>query len=223
VPPISYLAGAVATGQTLNLLVPFRSGDVTRVLMIEGRKWTAAGTIAVEKAVDSAFFAAVCLTLPLVWVVPDSLEEPRVTAVAVSAVLLLAGFLVVPRLPRMGIRLTPRSFGILIASSSLIWSGSLLNNYLVLRFLNLDLPWIAPVVLLVILQVGTAVPSTPGKVGVFQALAVLGLSFFGVSSTPAIAFGLVLHALVLFPVAIMALIFWIFRTKWRTFKLRQSL
>jgi hypothetical protein len=74
-------------------------------------------------------------------------------------------------------------------------SGVVVND-LVLRSLGIQTPFMAAVVLLVILQAGVAVPSTPGKLGVFQYLSVLGLSLFGVAKAPALAFGMAIHLLV---------------------------
>ncbi len=98
---------------------------------------------------------------------------------------------------------------ILLGSSLYLWAGSILINYLVLISLHIHATFLAAIVLLVILQAGVAVPSSPGKIGVFQNLAVLGLSLFGVAKAPALAFGVVLHLLIFLPVAVMAGIFWL--------------
>jgi len=63
----------------------------------------------------------------------------------------------------------------------------------VLIAVGLDLPGIAALVVLAIVQLGTAVPSTPGKVGVFQYLSVLALMPFGVGRDLALTFGILLH------------------------------
>ncbi len=66
VPGLVPLIGAIVTGQTLNFTIPFRSGEVARILMVGGRKLQTAGTIAVEKALDAACFAGLCVVLPLI-------------------------------------------------------------------------------------------------------------------------------------------------------------
>jgi hypothetical protein len=209
------LMRAVAAGQTLNFVLPFRSGEVARVVMVEGRRLESAGTIAFEKLLDAAFFATLCVLLPFVWVVPQWLEAPResVTIMALgylTVVILLA--LVAPRISRLPriVHIPPLNKVPLLAGTTLFLglSGVLVNNW-VLKALQIQVPFMAAVVLLVILQVGVAVPSTPGKLGVFQYLAVLGLSLFKVEHAPALAFGLVLHLLVFLPTAIMAGLFWL--------------
>ena len=52
----------------------------------------------------------------------------------------------------------------------------------------------AALIVLVALQVGTAVPSSPGRIGVFEYICVLSLAPFGVEREMALAYGLVLHA-----------------------------
>ena len=113
----------------------------------------------------------------------------------------------------MNLQLTAGSLTVLIAISAMLWCSGVLVNYSVLLFLNLEQPLVVSVALLAILQIGVAVPSTPGKIGVFQELSVLGLGLFGIAKTPALAFGLLVHSLILLPTAAMALTFWIFRGK----------
>ena len=66
-------------------------------------------------------------------------------------------------------------------------------NYAVLRSLGVAAPLVAALVVLVVLQLGTAVPSTPGKIGVFQYLCVLALAPFGVPRDHALTYSVLLH------------------------------
>jgi len=208
------LVRAVASGQTLNFAVPFRSGEIARVFMVRGRKLDTAGTIAFEKLLDAGFFAALCLVLPFVWAVPKWLEGPRKWVIIMAALyvaVIFALVTVVPRVSRFSriVRIPPLGkIPFLVATTLFLGvSGALVNDQ-VSRSLHIEMPFIAAVVLLVILQAGIAVPSTPGKLGVFQYLAVLGLSLFDVDR--ALAFGLVLHFLVFLPTALMAALLVIF-------------
>jgi len=76
-----------------------------------------------------------------------------------------------------------------------VWLALAGVNYAVLRALNVDtdLPVLAAFVVTIVLQLGTSVPSTPGKIGVFQYLAVLALVPFGVAREPALTYGVLLH------------------------------
>jgi uncharacterized membrane protein YbhN (UPF0104 family) len=210
------LVRAVAVGQTLNFVVPFRSGEVARVFMVGGRKLDTAGTIAFEKLLDAAFFAALCLVLPFVWAVPKWLDGPRESVIIMAAVYIavVAAFvLVIPRVsrfPRLVRVPRLRSIPLIVAATLFLWISGVMVNDFVLRSLRIEAPFMAAVVLLVILQAGVAIPSTPGKLGVFQYLAVLGLSLFSVGHAPALAFGLVMHLLVFLPTAVMAALFLVF-------------
>jgi uncharacterized protein (TIRG00374 family) len=84
----------------------------------------------------------------------------------------------------------------------LIWVTAVLNNVLILRALGLRLPWMAPIFVLVVLQIGISLPSTPGSLGIFEYACVLALSLFSVSSAGALSFGFVLHAVVFLPVVV---------------------
>jgi hypothetical protein len=68
----------------------------------------------------------------------------------------------------------------------------------------------ASVLVLVTLQAGIAIPSVPGRIGVFEYICVVTLVFLGVDETLAFSFGVVLHALVMLPVVLSgALLFWV--------------
>ena len=73
-------------------------------------------------------------------------------------------------------------------------------NYAVLRALEIGAPVAAAFFVLIVLQVGTSVPSTPGKIGIFQYLAVLALAPFGVARESALTYGVLLHVVGFGPV-----------------------
>ena len=74
-----------------------------------------------------------------------------------------------------------------------VWAALGLSTYVMFAAVNLDLPPVAALVVLAVVQLGTAVPSTPGKVGVFQFLSVLALGPFGVADGAAFTYGILLH------------------------------
>jgi uncharacterized protein (TIRG00374 family) len=83
--------------------------------------------------------------------------------------------------------------------SAATWGLGALTNYTVFRALHLSLPFSAALVLLVVLQLGVAVPSLPGRVGVFEGLCIVVLALFGIDRDAAFAAGLVLHVMVFVP------------------------
>jgi uncharacterized protein (TIRG00374 family) len=86
--------------------------------------------------------------------------------------------------------------------TALIWATAVLNNALVLQAMHLNLPWMAPFFVLVVLQIGISLPSTPGSLGVFEYGCMLALSLFFVGRADALGFGFVLHAVVFLPVIV---------------------
>lgn len=90
------------------------------------------------------------------------------------------------------LRRWPASIGIQMGYLA-VWAALGLAPLLVMMAVGLDLPPAAALVVLAAVQVGTAVPTTPGRVGVFQYLSVLALTPFGVASADAFTFGVLLH------------------------------
>lgn len=90
------------------------------------------------------------------------------------------------------LRQWPASIGVQLGYV-VVWATLGLATYLVMAATTLDVPPAAPLVVLAAVQVGTAVPSTPGRIGVFQYLSVLALTPFGVAAADAFTFGVLLH------------------------------
>lgn len=67
------------------------------------------------------------------------------------------------------------------------------TNYVLFWSLPMARSWAAAALLLVILQIGVALPSTPGKLGVFQALSGSALALAGVGRDVAFSYSLLLY------------------------------
>lgn len=93
----------------------------------------------------------------------------------------------------------PRTALIACAWSLPIWALSVATNYLLFFAFDLRLSVGAALFLLVLLLVGVAPPSSPVRLGVFHALAVVGLATFGVEGPLALAYATVLHLIVYLP------------------------
>lgn len=103
--------------------------------------------------------------------------------------------------------------------SVVVWGVAIGTNYLVLRALNIPLgesmvgptpgmpvSFLAACLVLVGLTVGISVPSTPGRIGVFEYICVLALGVFGVSQADAFVYGVLLHGIVFLPTTLAGLI-----------------
>jgi uncharacterized protein (TIRG00374 family) len=87
----------------------------------------------------------------------------------------------------------------LVSWSVLVWALAALTNYVAFLALGIEAPLLAALFLLAALYLGVAVPSSPGRVGVFHYVCVLSLSLFSVDRSLALSYGLVLHLIVFAP------------------------
>jgi uncharacterized protein (TIRG00374 family) len=94
--------------------------------------------------------------------------------------------------------------------SVLAWFFGALTNLVLLKAFGLPFSLGIALVLLVVLQMGVAVPSVPGRIGVFEGLCLVTLALFGVEANLALGYGVVLHAVVLLPPVILGL-WWLLR------------
>jgi uncharacterized protein (TIRG00374 family) len=88
--------------------------------------------------------------------------------------------------------------------TAMILTSSAMTNLLVFRAFALTVPVTAALVLLVVLQVGTAIVSVPGNIGVFHYLTVITLAQWHVSAPVALATAIVLHAVSVGPKILLA-------------------
>ncbi len=95
------------------------------------------------------------------------------------------------------------------ALSLAIWLIGVLVNQLTFLALDLQLPPIAPFLLLAVLQVGGYVPSAPGKLGLFQYLCIVTLELFAVDKSIGLAYGILLYLIAYgTPITLGILILW---------------
>jgi uncharacterized protein (TIRG00374 family) len=184
--------------------------------------------VAVERALDVAAFGATVLLLVAAGRMPQAFERaaPALMIVGLGTVgAVLAAVRLMPALlgwlrsrldkdSRMARWLARQEGGagsawadiargrrllFLVALTALILLSSASTNFLIFRAFNLDVPPVAALVLLAVLQVGTAVVSVPGNIGVFHYLTVMTLATWQVPAPHALAAAIVLHVVSLGP------------------------
>ena len=181
------------------------------------------GTIAAEKLLDMVLLAVCFIALLPLIVLPQELAARRFPIIGMTTLVMVLVFVVLwqrrrllalaewllGKLPeRWGKPLlgsaeravqgldalrSPRLLFWLTVSSVIIWILSVSTNYLVFLALGMRPSWVQSLFLLVVLQAGVAVPSTPGKVGVFQVLCRWSLGLFGISATLGTTYGILLY------------------------------
>jgi uncharacterized protein (TIRG00374 family) len=182
-------------------------------------------TIAVERVLDIiSLLAFVLLVTPFMQmpqVVRRSILVAEIVAILVVATLWLVSWqekrterfveqisVFIPRLLRtrvvnilvafgQGLRplRSPQRMVSSIAISLLAWALVLFEILSILHGFDLVLPWYAGAFTIVVLNLGIAIPSSPGFVGLAHYLIVLALSVFAVSQTEALGVALVTHGL----------------------------
>jgi len=197
------------------------------------------GTIAVEKWLDILMLLLLVLLVPIFVSLPpwfrDSRPSLAVLAVAFLALALILSYgkdrlltLVESAsrfLPEGWRTKVHRATGLALSSldvlrspwvglklqgwSLLIWVLSISVNYTVFLALGLPLPFAAAVFLVVVLEVGVAVPSVPGKLGIFHYLCTLALGVFGLEKGAALGYAVLLYFVVFGPPSLLgALLLW---------------
>ncbi|HEX3109290.1 MAG TPA: lysylphosphatidylglycerol synthase transmembrane domain-containing protein, partial [Thermoanaerobaculia bacterium] len=212
------LAAAILIGQTMNVAIPARLGELARMYLVGTRegvsKMRVGATILVEKVTDLAVFAVcvgyllVAMTLPR-WMTRSATALTITAAVLVAAILILAFWsgTLLRLVEAIARRILPERWSArLVAFSDAALSGlkslrdwragltiwflaagvlalSIAVNYVLFAAVGLPLSPVAAAFLTVVLRIGEAPPSLPGKIGLFQYLVILALAAFGVSRT----------------------------------------
>ncbi len=94
--------------------------------------------------------------------------------------------------------------------SFVVWSIEIGVYVLIVKAFGLHIPWIAYLLMLVTVNMGMLIPSTPGGLGVFQFAVVKSLEIFAIVTTLGMAVSLVLHMAQIVPVTIIGLV-WLWR------------
>jgi glycosyltransferase 2 family protein len=214
---LQYVVGGVA----LNNAVPGRPGDLLRAhwlgLGAGIPRAKALGTVVVDRSADLLILVALlALTLPVVGLRAAWLESLAIAAFVVTSALLLA-LLVAYRFRRsLGARLGSRLgrlrqeaskliqtmtrtcnpvgvAGIVVASCA-AWSLWATSAWLLAGSVGIDLSFLQLALLTAVVNLGVAIPSSPGFVGTYQWLCVSALAVFAVPRSDAFAFSVISHA-----------------------------
>jgi len=184
--------------------------------------------LAVERALDMAAFASGVLLLLVAGLMPNAFAGIGPAAATLSIGTIAAVVVFVRWLPD-GLTWLRRRVGLPVAvarwlelqegavrdgwtdlrrggrlattalMTALILVGAASTNLLVIAAFHLDVPVVAALVLLLVLQAGTAVVSVPGNIGVFHYLTVATLAAWQVPRPTALALAIVLHIVSLGP------------------------
>ena len=100
-----------------------------------------------------------------------------------------------------------RNYITVIVLSIFIWVFHGLAFQFAFFAFDFDLPWTAPLVLLVITAISVIVPSSPGYIGTYHWTCQFALGLFYISESPALALAFIVHALNIYPFFLIGLLY----------------
>jgi len=86
-----------------------------------------------------------------------------------------------------------------------VWFFAILGLYYTFVALDMEVPFMANVTLVVLVSMGTMIPSAPAYLGTTQYACIVGLAIYGVGKSEALAFSLLYHATQFFPITALGL------------------
>jgi glycosyltransferase 2 family protein len=212
---VRYTLVAFAT----SAIAPARAGEVVRVWLLKRRDGVDAATsIAVatsEKALDA--LALLALAAPLPWLLPlPSWVAHGMLAIVAIAVLAVPIIMVASARVRphswasrflTGLERRPHKFVACFLILFVGWVAELVAVLLVMYALDISVPWPGALLVLFIVNVAIAVPSTPAQVGTLELGVLIPLvDILGVAKEPAVAFALLYHATQILPILALGVI-----------------
>lgn len=197
------------------------------------RKTTGLATVFVERVFDGlamlAFMGTVALFVPFVpllqqvaaltaalfvgliaFVFALAVQPARTESVIMRLVKLLPGRMHAPLERLVGAGLaglhvmrSGRAVAAVLGLSLLAWLCEAGMYYLIALGFFPEIPFYVMLLTVAVANLGTMIPSSPGYVGTFDALAVLTLGLFGVASGAALGYTAVLHLALIVPVTLL--------------------
>lgn len=194
------------------------------------------GSVGIEKVLDLAFLGLLILSLLLFLPLPEWLNKTGtlfVVQTLIIVVVLLALTLwrgqgiawLTQRSDRLPVWLHQRLISFfqsalqsldvlqngwwvlgLVAYTAIVWLLAVTINLITLKAVGLEPSWAAAQLVLVTLSVGIMLPAAPGRVGIFEYICILTLALFDINRTQALAFGILLHGIVLLPTVAVGLL-----------------
>lgn len=235
----------VIAGLACNNVLPGRLGDFLRArwIAVDANLPSGRGlaTVVLDRTFDVvALLVFVCVSVPLV------IDETWLVRIAVGAAILLAGVAIVRVLARrytstrardrrarsllrmvfrdtleglaepLGRRRVAKAAALSIAA----WGTWAVAAILVASSLGIELGLLDALFVAAIVNLGVAIPSSPGYIGTYQWLGVESLGMLGIGRDEALAFSILLHAVWYVPTTLVGVSILALRIDWKAFRLR---
>jgi uncharacterized protein (TIRG00374 family) len=225
---------AYLVGLTGNFVVPFKLGDGARAYALsktEGIAMTTSlSSVVLDRIVDISFFCALVIPSALLYRAPLKFKVSGLVVGAAIALLIVVLVVVlaikdrsfggktfarlneiIRRFIRMVYALRRTRRFVRVGSLSVIlWMNRLAMIYAMFEAFSIELPAASGLAVLVLINLGITIVSTPASVGAFELSAASGLLLFGVDANLALSYAITLHVVEVVPVAVLGfVVLWI--------------
>ena len=213
---LTHTIRAVYAGLFANLVFPLRPGELLRSYIVsdaeEIRLGRVLGSVGVERLVDLVIATASLAVVSLLVDLPQRFRKVAdtlgiITLVLLGIVVVIIYYLEVKlsqnpeyytgrRMPGKLMRAllglhamgTAPTFYAAVFASLLMPACQVLGLWAMMRAYNLQLPFLAAIVVLLIINLGVSLPNAPANFGSYQLFCVLGLSVFNLETATAKGF-----------------------------------
>ena len=212
---------AFCVGLLGNAALPGRVGEIARVIVLNRRMskrsgtWaTLLGTVFAHRLFDVVVASVLVVYVVYAAQIPDWARPALAIALGIGIGLLVAALLVARRQNRTGIQelgpvrrmLRMARYGLAVLNrpapaiaalslQTLAWIAQLVAVYVTMKAFNIDVPFEAAAVVLVVMNLVVVFPLWPGNVGLLQAAVALSLLPYGVGYAHGFAYGIGLQAI----------------------------
>jgi uncharacterized protein (TIRG00374 family) len=213
---LTHTIRAVYAGLFANLVFPLRPGELLRSYIVSDaediRLGRVLGSVGVERLVDLVIATASLAVVSLLVDLPQRFRRVAdtlgiITLVLLGIVVVIIYYLEVKlsqnpeyytgrRMPGKLMRAllglhamgTAPTFYAAVFASLLMPASQVLGLWAMMKAYNLQLPFLAAIVVLLIINLGVSLPNAPANFGSYQLFCVLGLSVFNVETPTAKGF-----------------------------------
>lgn len=221
---------SLVSGYAINNVLPLRAGEVFRLFITKLKtgipKSTVLGTLIIERVWDALallFLAVISLLLTQPKNVPTNVINLSAIIFGILTLLIIILIIfdrsIVSLLQRVKIsdqiieKITQlvgsfknlQNLLVLFLSilfSILVWTTEAITYFIVAKSLAMDISFMQTLLVMVILNFGILIPSSPGYVGTFEYFTILGISIFGINRTDAASFAIILHIAQFIPITL---------------------
>lgn len=208
----------LVAGYAASNLLPARMGEAVRVLFCKRQGVPvggATGALVLEKVYELIGMLAIILPLPFVLPELPGYAQKAIPLVAVGG---LVGTGVMFWMARHGAKTTgsflqrlgegmlllrePRRATVALLLSIATWAVDAYQVTLIMSAVGIPPSFWGAAFMLLVLNIGIALPSTPAQLGIFEAACVGGFALLGVPQEKALAFAILYHVMQIIPVTI---------------------